>query len=155
MVVQITRVDQLACPMVKPVYARPATFGIGLSRFTDAQIDHITGLLSLRDGPPIHLYATPAVFEELTHNLPVLPMLEHYCGVHWHMVPVAGDRRIAERQLICPSVMARGLIKTACRAERGGGVSMEIGGRFLLCLGDGFDLFQDYFRRVIPAIGCR
>ncbi|MFM2067249.1 MAG: hypothetical protein RLZZ584_2158 [Pseudomonadota bacterium] len=62
---------------------------------TDAQIDHITGLLSLRDGPPIHLYATPAVFEELTHNLPVLPMLEHYCGVHWHVIPVAGECREA------------------------------------------------------------
>ncbi|MEY4751052.1 MAG: hypothetical protein RIQ60_3266 [Pseudomonadota bacterium] len=62
---------------------------------TDAQIDHITGLLSLRDGPPIHLYATPAVFEELTHTLPVLPMLEHYCGVHWHVIPVAGECREA------------------------------------------------------------
>jgi pyrroloquinoline quinone biosynthesis protein B len=62
---------------------------------TDAQIDHITGLLSLREGPPIHLYATPAVFEELTHKLPVLPMLEHYCGVHWHVIAVAGECREA------------------------------------------------------------
>jgi pyrroloquinoline quinone biosynthesis protein B len=58
---------------------------------TDAQIEHVTGLLSLREGPPIHLYATPAVFEELTHNIPVLPTLEHYCGVHWHVIPVAGE----------------------------------------------------------------
>ncbi|MBP8271952.1 MAG: pyrroloquinoline quinone biosynthesis protein B [Sphaerotilus sp.] len=62
---------------------------------TDAQIDHVTGLLSLRDGVPIHLYATPAVFEELTHALPVLPMLEHYCGVQWHVIPVAGEAREA------------------------------------------------------------
>lgn len=62
---------------------------------TDAQIDHVTGLLSLRDGAPIHLYATPAVFEELTQTLPVLPMLEHYCGVHWHVIPVAGECREA------------------------------------------------------------
>lgn len=62
---------------------------------TDAQVDHVTGLLSLRDGAPIHLYATPAVFEELTHTLPVLPMLEHYCGVHWHVIPVAGESREA------------------------------------------------------------
>ena len=39
---------------------------------TDAQVDHVTGLLSLRDGVPIHLYATPAVFEELTQALRVL-----------------------------------------------------------------------------------
>lgn len=62
---------------------------------TDAQVDHVTGLLSLRDGAPIHLYATPAVFEELTHALPVLPLLEHYCGVHWHVIPVAGECRTA------------------------------------------------------------
>lgn len=62
---------------------------------TDAQVDHVTGLLSLRDGAPIHLYATPAVFEELTHTLPVLPLLEHYCGVHWHVIPVAGECRTA------------------------------------------------------------
>lgn len=62
---------------------------------TDAQVDHVTGLLSLRDGAPIHLYATPAVFEELTHTLPVLPLLEHYCGVHWHVIPVAGECRSA------------------------------------------------------------
>ncbi|PXW98798.1 pyrroloquinoline quinone biosynthesis protein B [Sphaerotilus hippei] len=60
---------------------------------TDARVDHVTGLLSLRDGAPIHLYATPAVFEELTHSLPVLPVLQHYCGVHWHVIPVAGECR--------------------------------------------------------------
>ncbi len=62
---------------------------------TDAQVDHVGGLLSLRDGAPIELYATPAVFEELTTALPVLPVLQHYCGVHWHVVPVAGDRQQA------------------------------------------------------------
>lgn len=60
---------------------------------TDAQVDHVAGLLSLRDGAPIDLYATPAVFEQLTSAFPVLPVLQHYCGVHWRVVPVAGDRR--------------------------------------------------------------
>jgi len=62
---------------------------------TDAQVDHVGGLLSLRDGAPMDLYATPTVFEQLTTALPVLPVLQHYCGVHWHLVPVAGDRRVA------------------------------------------------------------
>ncbi len=62
---------------------------------TDAQVDHVGGLLSLRGGPPIDLYATPAVFEQLTTALPVLPVLQHYCGVHWQVLPVAGDRRVA------------------------------------------------------------
>jgi pyrroloquinoline quinone biosynthesis protein B len=62
---------------------------------TDAQVDHVGGLLSLRDGAPIALYATATVFEQLTTALPVLPVLQHYCGVQWHLVPVAGDRRVA------------------------------------------------------------
>ncbi|HEX6708436.1 MAG TPA: pyrroloquinoline quinone biosynthesis protein PqqB [Albitalea sp.] len=62
----------------------------------DAQIDHVTGLLSLREGPPIELYCTPCVFEDLTSGLPILPTLQHYCGVHWHLLPVAGDDRRAE-----------------------------------------------------------
>lgn len=58
---------------------------------TDAQIDHISGLLSLRDGAPIDLYATPAVFEVLSQQMPVLQVLQRYCGVHWHVIPVAGE----------------------------------------------------------------
>ena len=62
----------------------------------DAQIDHATGLLSLREGPPIELYVTPCVFEDLTTGLPILTVLEHYCGVHWHLLPVAGEQKVAE-----------------------------------------------------------
>ena len=62
----------------------------------DAQIDHVTGLLSLREGPPLNLYSTPSVFEELTTGLPILPVLQHYCGVHWHLLPVAGEQTAAE-----------------------------------------------------------
>lgn len=62
---------------------------------TDAQIEHVGGLLGLRAGAPIDLYATPAVFEDLTTTLPVLPVLQHYCGVHWRVVPVAGDQAVA------------------------------------------------------------
>jgi pyrroloquinoline quinone biosynthesis protein B len=80
-------------------HAGLADAGVRSVVLTDAQLDHVTGLLSLRDGAPIHLYATPAVFEELTLTLPVLPMLEHYCGVHWHVIPVAGECRTAVFQV--------------------------------------------------------
>lgn len=70
----------------------------GLSRhsarsvvLTDAQVDHVSGLLSLREGAPIDLYVTPAVFEVLSQAMPVLQVLQHYCGVHWHVIPVAGE----------------------------------------------------------------
>jgi pyrroloquinoline quinone biosynthesis protein B len=61
----------------------------------DAQIDHVTGLLGLREGPRIDLYATPCVFEDLTTGLPLLNVLEHYCGTRWHMLPVAGEQSSA------------------------------------------------------------
>lgn len=57
----------------------------------DAQIDHVTGLLGMREGPCIDVYATPCVFEDLTTVFPILGVLEHYCGTRWHMLPVAGS----------------------------------------------------------------
>jgi pyrroloquinoline quinone biosynthesis protein B len=62
----------------------------------DAQIDHVIGLLGLRDGPAIDLHATPSVFEDLTTGLPLLNVLQHYCGARWHMLPIAGERLRAE-----------------------------------------------------------
>lgn len=60
---------------------------------TGAGRDQVGGLLDLRGGAPINLYATPAVFEQLTQVLPVLPVLQQYCGVQWHLIAVGGDRR--------------------------------------------------------------
>lgn len=62
---------------------------------TNADVDHVCGLLALRDGSPISLYATPAVFEALSRDFPVLPLLQHYCGVTWHVIPVAGEATCA------------------------------------------------------------
>jgi pyrroloquinoline quinone biosynthesis protein B len=62
----------------------------------DAQIDHVTGLLSLREGPPIALHCTRCVHEDLHHGLPILPTLEHYCGVRWHELAVNDASTSAE-----------------------------------------------------------
>jgi pyrroloquinoline quinone biosynthesis protein B len=64
----------------------------------DAQIEHVAGLLSLhgpRSGPPLELYATPSVFEDLSSGLPLLQSLQQHNGVRWRMVPVAGEARVA------------------------------------------------------------
>ena len=65
----------------------------------DAQIDHVAGLLSLREGPPIEMFATPCVFDDLVNGLPLLSVLQHYCSVHWHMLPVAGEQTSAEFEM--------------------------------------------------------
>jgi pyrroloquinoline quinone biosynthesis protein B len=63
---------------------------------TGMRREQVSGLLDLRDGAPIDLYATPAVFEHLTLTLPLLPVLQQFCGVQWHLIPVAGEQRAAD-----------------------------------------------------------
>ena len=62
---------------------------------TGSMHERVSPLLDLRHGEPINLYATPAVFEHLTLALPVLPVLQQYCGVCWHLLAVAGEQQEA------------------------------------------------------------
>lgn len=64
--------------------------GIRAVLLMDAQIDHTTGLLSLREGEPIELYSTAEVREELSSGFPLIPMLAHYCGVNCHDIHANG-----------------------------------------------------------------
>jgi len=62
---------------------------------TDAQVDHVTGLLMLREGCPLDLYCTPSVHEELTHSFPLLPLLEHWSGgFRTQMLPEQADEPV-------------------------------------------------------------
>jgi len=54
----------------------------------DAQIDHTTGLLMLREGRPLEIYSTEMAREDLTTGNPLFAILQHYCGVNWHQIPV-------------------------------------------------------------------
>ncbi|HYJ19848.1 MAG TPA: MBL fold metallo-hydrolase, partial [Burkholderiales bacterium] len=55
----------------------------------DAQIDHTTGLLMLREGKPLEIYCTGMACEDLTTGNPLFNILDHYCGVNWHELPTA------------------------------------------------------------------
>ncbi len=48
--------------------------------FMDAQIDHTTGLLGLREGCPHEVYCTKEVNEELNTSFPLFKMLESWNG---------------------------------------------------------------------------
>ncbi|MNK79881.1 Coenzyme PQQ synthesis protein B [compost metagenome] len=50
----------------------------------DSQIDHVAGLLSLREGQRLQLYCTPEAHDDLSGSLPLLRTLDSYCGVTWH-----------------------------------------------------------------------
>lgn len=55
---------------------------------TNADLDHVLGLLFLREsGAPLHLHTTPAVRETLTHALRFDALLGAFCGVKWHEAP--------------------------------------------------------------------
>ncbi len=58
----------------------------------DAQIDHTTGLLMLREGQvKREIYATQMVRNDLTSGNPLFNILGHYCGVNWHEAPIDGS----------------------------------------------------------------
>ncbi|MGB1990129.1 MAG: pyrroloquinoline quinone biosynthesis protein PqqB [Cycloclasticus pugetii] len=57
----------------------------------DSQIDHATGLLILREGDPLTIYCTEMVRQDLTTGFPIFNILEHFCGVEEHTIPLNGD----------------------------------------------------------------
>lgn len=54
---------------------------------TDAEIDHTTGLIILRESSqPLRVYSTETVRKALTDGFGLLRTLEGYCGVEWSML---------------------------------------------------------------------
>ncbi len=56
---------------------------------TSADVDHVAGALSLREGIPHHIYTTPAI-QQAAAILGVTKVLQSFCGVVWHH-PAAGN----------------------------------------------------------------
>lgn len=57
----------------------------------DSQIDHTTGLLMLRESSsPLEIYCSEMVRQDLSTGFPIFSMLEHYCGVNHHPIPLDG-----------------------------------------------------------------
>ena len=72
-----------AFPGLQPARALRDT-GIAAVMLMDAQIDHTTGLLMLREHRQrLPLYCHPLVREDLTSGNPLFKVLEHYCGIDW------------------------------------------------------------------------
>lgn len=88
---QIQRFDAL-----QPARALRDT-GIASVVLMDAQIDHTTGLLMLREHQrPLRLWCSAAVREDLSHGNPLFGVLDHYCKIDWHeLTPDGSTARIA------------------------------------------------------------
>ncbi|QSN63209.1 pyrroloquinoline quinone biosynthesis protein PqqB [Caballeronia sp. M1242] len=79
-----------ANPELQPA-RRVRDTGIAAVIVMDAQIDHVTGLLMLRErGTPLPLYATDAVWQDLSTGFPVTSILSHYCGVEHRRIALDG-----------------------------------------------------------------
>src|SRR5579859_7006496 len=50
---------------------------------TDAELDHTIGLLILREGTPLEIYATRPVFQSLSQSFPLQEMLSTYARLSW------------------------------------------------------------------------
>lgn len=78
-----------AFPALQPARALRDS-GIASVVLMDAQIDHVTGLLMLRErSSPLEIHATRQVVNDLTEGLTLFKALSHYCGVNWH--PITPD----------------------------------------------------------------
>lgn len=79
-----------ATPALQPARAIRDT-AIAAVLIVDAQIDHSTGLMTLREHTRrLPVYCSPSVHDDLTGGYPLLNVLEHYCGVEWRPVDAIG-----------------------------------------------------------------
>ena len=79
-----------AFPAIQPKQGVRDT-GIKAIILIDSQIDHTTGMLMLREGKPLDVYCTDMVQQDLRTGFPLFKMLEDYCTVNHHNVPIDGS----------------------------------------------------------------
>lgn len=78
-----------AFPPLQPA-RRPRDTGIQAIILLDSQIDHVTGLLSLREGCPHPVWCTDMVHQDLTSGFPLFSMLQHWNGgLAWNPIDLA------------------------------------------------------------------
>ncbi|MDD0973384.1 pyrroloquinoline quinone biosynthesis protein PqqB [Pseudomonas fontis] len=75
--------------------------GINAIILLDSQIDHTTGLLSLREGCPHQVWCTDMVHQDLSSGFPLFNMLSHWNGgLEWKRIALEGSFVIDA----CPSL---------------------------------------------------
>ncbi|MEM9175206.1 MAG: pyrroloquinoline quinone biosynthesis protein PqqB [Myxococcota bacterium] len=80
------------CPALQPARAVRDT-AICAVLIVDAQIDHTTGLMTLREHTKrLPVYCTPSVHSDLTTGYPLFTVLEHFRGVEWHPIDAIGRK---------------------------------------------------------------
>jgi len=70
-------------PHLAPNSDSPRNSPIAALFLTSADVDHVAGALSLREGNPLHIYTTAAI-ENSASILGVTKVLQSFCGIQWH-----------------------------------------------------------------------
>jgi pyrroloquinoline quinone biosynthesis protein B len=50
---------------------------------TNADLDHVLGIFSLREGERLHIHATAAIRKSLDAGLHLTPVMNSFCGIDW------------------------------------------------------------------------
>jgi len=88
-------------PALQPA-RRPRDTAIGAIILLDSQIDHTTGLLTLREGCPHEVWCTEMVHQDLTTGFPLFNMLSHWNGgLRWNPIDLEGQFSID----CCPNLL--------------------------------------------------
>ena len=54
----------------------------------DSQIDHTTGLLTMREGDPLNVFCTENTHHDLTNEFPIFKILDSFCGVNYNEIKI-------------------------------------------------------------------
>lgn len=89
-----------AFPTLQPA-RKPRDTAIAAIILLDSQIDHTTGLLTLREGCPHEVWCSEMVHQDLTTGFPLFNMLEHWNGgLKWNPIALEGSFTIPA----CPNL---------------------------------------------------
>ena len=90
-----------AFPTLQPA-RKPRDTAIAAIILLDSQIDHTTGLLTLREGCPHEVWCTEMVHQDLTTGFPLFNMLSHWNGgLKWNPIALEGSFVIPA----CPNLL--------------------------------------------------
>jgi pyrroloquinoline quinone biosynthesis protein B len=77
-----------ACPDLNPGPAEGRDTPISAVLLTNADLDHVAGLLSLREGGRLRVHAPAAVRHTLDAHLGLTALMESFCGIEWVEPPL-------------------------------------------------------------------
>jgi pyrroloquinoline quinone biosynthesis protein B len=77
----------ISFPELAPIKGAMRGSAIDAVVLTDGEMDHMVGLLSLREQSKLQLVCTKSIRSLLTHDFPLLKALENYCSIHYSTFP--------------------------------------------------------------------